>query len=140
MCGLGDVFVLIILAICDFRDLKKREIPISLLIIMSIGVLVIAFCCDAEPVWSRCSGAFIGILFFIISKCTKEAVGYGDSWLILILGVHLGLFKAVQLLFVASLAAGVCSLFFLWKHHWKRSATIPFVPFLLIAYIGVMFI
>lgn len=140
MCRVGDIFVLILLAICSFKDLKKREIPISLLIIMSIGVLVLSICCNTEPLWSRGSGLLLGIIFFIISKCTKEAVGYGDSWLILILGTHLGLFKVIQLLFFASLAVGVCSLFFLWRHQWKRSATIPFVPFLLIAYTGVMFI
>ena len=85
-------------------------------------------------------GIGIGILFFIVSKVTKEAIGYGDSWLILLLGLYLGASKVLQLLFAASLGAAVVSLFYLWKYHWKRNATLPFVPFLVLAYLGVMFV
>lgn len=51
------------------------------------------------------------MVFLLISKCTRESIGYGDSWLILLLGIQLGYLKAISVLFAASLLAGVASLF-----------------------------
>lgn len=126
---------LVILAILDWR---KKEIPVVLMLIMSGAVVAFTVFCRTESVRSSAAGAGVGLLLFIISKCTKEAIGYGDSWLILLLGVYLGGLRVVQVMFAASLLSAVCSLFYLWKCHWKRSATIPFVPFLAIAYLGDM--
>ena len=140
MCKIADVILLILLGACALIDWRKRELPLALLLITSVAVVVLFLFCNTESVISRLGGMLIGALFFGISKWTKEAIGYGDSWLILLLGIYLGSRKLLQVLFVASLAAGLCSLFFLWKRRWKRSATIPFVPFLTAAYMGVVFL
>lgn len=139
MCGLAKWSVLILLGIMSVIDWKKREIPIWLLILMSITVVVFAFICKDVSIVYRLAGAFLGIMFFITSKFTKEAIGYADSWLMVILGVHLGIFRVLQVLFAASLMAAIFAVFYLWKQRWKRNATLPFVPFLAAAYIGVMF-
>lgn len=138
MCEIADWVILILLTLCAVHDWKKREIPLVLLVIMSIGVSVFVICCHTEPLLSRGIGAFLGIGFFLVSKCTKEAVGYGDSWLILLIGIYLGGLRALQVLFLASVAAGIGSLFCLWKNHWNRNVTIPFVPFMAVAYLGVI--
>lgn len=138
MCKIAEWIVLLFLVACSFSDWKRKEIPLFFLLIMSAVVVLLAICCNTESIWSLLGGVLIGILFFVISKCTKEAIGYGDSWIILLLGVDLGGFQVLQLMFVASLAAGICSLFFMWRCHWKRNVTIPFVPFLTVAYLGVM--
>lgn len=139
MCQIADWIVLILLGIAGVIDWKKREIPIWLLMIMSATILLFAICCNHVSIWYRFAGVLLGTAFFIVSKFTNEAVGYGDSWLILLLGVHLGIFKVLQLLFVASLMVAVFALFYLWKHRWRRKATLPFVPFLAITYMGVIF-
>lgn len=138
MCQIAYGSVLILLGIAGVIDWKKREIPIWLLILMSVTVLFFSIFNKEVSIWHRLVGAAFGVIFFIISKFTKEAVGYGDSWLILLMGVHLGIFKALQLLFAASLMAAVVAIFYLWKRKWKRSETLPFVPFLAIAYTGVI--
>ena len=140
MCKIVDGIVLTLLGACALSDWRRREIPLLLLLITSVIVVVLSIFCKTERVGSILGGALIGVVFFCISKCTKEAVGYGDSWLILLLGINLGVRKLLQVLFAASLAAGIYSLLCLWKHHWKRSATIPFVPFLTAAYMGVVFL
>lgn len=140
MCTVADWSVSILLGLTGIIDWKKREIPIVLLIIISTLVLFYAICCHKVDVWYRFAGLLMGVFFFIISRVTKEAVGYADSWLILILGVHLGVLKALEVLCIASLLAAVFSVFFLWKCKWKRDVAIPFIPFLFIAYIGVIII
>lgn len=138
MCKIADWIVFILLAICSVSDWKKKTIPVILLIMLSVVVAVFALLCNAVSMRLRVSGALMGVLFLIISKCTKEAIGYGDSWLILLLGIHMGSLRAVGVLFAASMLASFASLFYLWKYRWKRSATLPFVPFLSISYLGAM--
>lgn len=139
MCRIADGMVFILLGIAGVIDYKRKEIPIYLLTLMSMVILLFAICCQNINPWYRLAGAVFGGILFVVSKITKEAVGYGDSWMILLLGIHLGIFKALQVLFVASIFAAGFSLFFLWRHNWKRDSTLPFITFLSIAYIGVMF-
>ena len=124
--------------ICGIRDIRKREIPIWWLIIISVLVLLFVLLFDRNRLISRLVGGVFGLLFFLISKCTKEAIGYGDSWLILILGVYLGSFEALQVLFWAALIAAVVALFLLCRRKRKKSITIPFVPYLAVAFLGVV--
>lgn len=138
MCKIADWMVFALLAICSVSDWKKKAIPVILLIMLSVVIAVFALFCDTVSMRLRVSGALMGLLFLLISKCTKEAIGYGDSWLILLLGIHMGSLRAVSVLFVAAMISGIVSLFYLWKCHWKRNATLPFVPFLSISYLGAM--
>lgn len=137
MCKIADIVVLIMLSLCSISDWKKKTIPVLLLAVMSVVVVGLVFISHDVSLRMRLGGTLMGIVFLLISKFTREALGYGDSWLILILSVYLGFLQAISILFVASLAAGVVSLFCLWKHHWSRKATLPFVPFLTIAYLEV---
>ena len=138
MCEIGDAIVLLLLGICSISDWKKKTIPMVLLVFMSVIVLIIVMICKDVSIRLRIGGGFLGFVFLLISKCTKEAIGYGDSWLIMILGIHLGSLQTIEVLFVASVLAGIVSLFCLWRCRWKRNATLPFVPFLCISYLGVM--
>lgn len=139
MCEITNVVVLVMLVACAVCDWKKKEIPLLFLVMMS-GVTV--FCllfCHQGNLWQHVGGILLGSFFFLISRFSKEAIGYGDSWIILLLGLYLGLSVTIELLFVASFVAGVGSLFFLWKKRWRKKATMPFVPFLALAYVGVVF-
>ena len=140
MCGLANWSVLVLLGIAGVIDWKKRELPIGLLGIMSGVIVIFAMRCQEIDVWYRIAGALMGVVFFVITRFTKEAIGYGDSWLFLILGIHMGVLQVLQLLLAASLMAAFFAIFYLWRHRWKRSETLPFVPFLAIAYVGVMLI
>lgn len=140
MCRIVDWTFFALLGAGAIFDWRKKQIPILLLIGMSVLVAGTLFVCNTESVRAKVFGGLLGLLFFLISKCTNQAIGYGDSWIILLLGIHLGIFVTLQILFTASLVAGISSLFFLWKRRWKRYSTLPFVPFLAISYLGVMFL
>ena len=139
MCELKDVIILGHVSICAVSDWKTRDISVFTLVLFHISALLLAIGGD-ESIWSVLGGVAIGLVFLLVSKLTKEAIGYGDSWVILILGTYLGWKKLIYLLFIASFLAALCSLFYMWKHNWKRDATLPFVPFLAVAYLGVMFL
>jgi leader peptidase (prepilin peptidase)/N-methyltransferase len=82
------------------------------------------------------AGGLVGVLFLGISKLSKEAIGYGDSWLIGILGILMGAREMLAVLFIASLLAAAGSLIILWKKRWNKKAAIPFVPFVAVVYLG----
>ena len=138
MCQIENWVMFLLLVMCSVSDFKKKTMPAVLLIVFSITVLGFVIFGDSVGVRLRVGGAVLGILFLLISKCTKEAIGYGDSWLILLLGIQLGYLEAISVLFAASLLAAVASLFILWKCNWKRDTSLPFVPFLCISYLGAM--
>lgn len=140
MREIGDWIVFAGLSLCGLWDWRKKQIPMILLLLLCVAVVALTFLCPREEAGAIVGGILLGVLFFIISKVTGEVIGYGDSWLILLLGIYLGGFCLLQVLFAASLAAGIYSLFVLWRKHWKRRETIPFVPFLVIAYLGVLFV
>lgn len=140
MCKIADCVMFLLLALCAIGDWKKKEVSLLMLILMSVLAVVFACFCKDISLWMRLVGAGVGGICFLISKCTKESIGYGDSWLITILGVHLGGMRLLQLLLLASVVAGVIALFFLWRRRWKKHTTLPFIPFLSLAFLGVMFL
>lgn len=140
MCQVGDWVVGGFLVVCGILDWRKRELPVVLLGTMSLTVVTIVCFCGWTPLFSRAVGFLVGISFFFISKWTNQVIGYGDSWIILLLGIYLGSFNALQVLFVGSTLSAFGSLILLWKNRWNRNLRIPFVPFLAIAYLGVLFL
>ena len=137
MRELIDVLMIGILVVVSWGDWKRKEISVRMLLIMTVltGFKVLFF---SEKFIEVVLGIGIGVGFLLISKWTKEQIGYGDSWLILILGIYIGFGNLLVVLFVASLGAALFSLVFCMLHQWNRNYTIPFVPFLAAAYVGVM--
>ena len=86
------------------------------------------------------AGAAVGVVFLLISKVTGEALGYGDSLLILVLGIHLGFWKIMILAFVAFFVAAIVAIFVMIIKKRGRKASIPFGPFIALSYIVVVFL
>lgn len=139
MCKVINAVMILLLGICSFCDIRKKQLPIIYLTIMS-GVSLLTLICQEGNIIYNLFGAFVGILFLVTSKVTKEAIGYGDGWMILNLGLWLGVYRLLHALFWGSLVAGMYALFFLWRKRWRRSETIPFVPFLAVGCMGVLLI
>lgn len=137
MHKIGDVILFLFLMICSISDLRTRKIPNYILVCMSVVTILCCFC--KEHKWEYAVvGAGVGSIFLMISKWTNESVGYGDSWILLLLGIYLGSMKIVELAAIALFLVGIFSLFILVFQKWNRNVAIPFVPFLTVAYIGVI--
>ena len=78
------------------------------------------------------AGIGVGVLSLLVSKVTEEAIGYGDSVAIMILGGYLGFWKVVGVLAAAFFTSGVCSVILAFR---GRVKTMPFFPFLTLGYI-----
>ena len=135
---LADGVMLGFLVYCGILDWKSREIPVWILTLYSAVSVVLTLVCREETWSSVAVGLCLGLIFLAISKLTKEAIGYADSWLITILGVYLGGQGLTWTLFLASFAAGILALVLLWKNKWKREGGLPFVPFLAVSFLVVV--
>lgn len=135
LCQILFAVFLIVLAVMDIR---KKRLPILLLLSGIFFIIAQSFCGRTISVISLAAGGMVGIAFLLVSRITKEAFGYGDSILIVIMGAFLGFWNILYLLMGAFFMAAVFSAVMLIKTRFNRKASFPFVPFLTIAYIGGM--
>ena len=123
------------LAICSWQDIKRREISVSFLWVGSL-LGIVSFICRGRECWYLyLSGAGIGIVFLIISKVTKEAIGYGDGWIVCIMGSFLGIWSLLEALAAAWMFLAAAAMVCLVKKKWSRKSVLPMVPFLTAGYV-----
>lgn len=131
---------LVYIAALAVMDFKYRKLPLKTLL---SGLFIAAAGClcgrEISPVLLA-TGGCIGIVFLLISRVSGESFGYGDSILILIIGIFLGFWNLMYLLLGAFSMAAVFSAVMMIKHRFNRKSSFPFVPFLAAAYLGGMFI
>lgn len=128
------------MGICAVTDIRKREIP---LLVVWTGIAVAILLRAAG--WITDSGAadllmavLPGIFFWILSFLTKEQVGYGDGWMLLMIGLFGGYEDCFVILMLGLVLESVTALVLLVFRKVSRNAEMPFAPFLL-AGMGVIF-
>ncbi len=131
----GIAFCLVLL--CAVFDIKKRVIPIRILIIggmLGLGIclgqmyqtkqsamdFMMTFGCSLLP------GSFLLLLGFL----TGEKVGYGDGLLLLVVGLFLGFYPCLLILCSSLVLLSLCALILLCLRKVNKSSRLPFVPFL----------
>lgn len=125
------------LAVLTFYDLKYKKIPVWLLLLMAIAGIIYAIKIGDCGSISRYMGSCVGLLFLGFSFLSHEAIGRGDAFLFVILGWFLGIYFLIFLLFVAFTLSAVFSMFLLLIKKGNYKTSIPFLPFLYIAFGGI---
>ena len=138
MCEIEHGLVAILLMAMAYRDWRTKQISCLSLVLMAALVLVLRMLFVEDTIWSTLGGIAVGISFFFISKYSRESIGYGDSWLILLLGIFIGGKMIMEVIFTASFLAALYSIGYGLARGWNRKNTIPFIPFLAAAYVGVV--
>ena len=138
------MFVEIIIAISllglAMVDIFRKRIPLMVvvgLIVTAIGAVIFTHSFD---VVLTLGGAGVGLVFILVSKVTKEGIGYGDSLLILALGIYLGFWEVMVLIMIAFFLSALFAVFVAIIRKKGRKATFPFVPFIAFSYVVVMFL
>lgn len=136
--SIAEAVMLLFLGAGALVDRKEKCVPCAYLAAVTTGCVLFQLMCG-QGEWILCgAGAVCGGLFLLLSVYSGEGVGYGDSWMILNLGIFLGIWKLLAVLVLAfgevSLAA-VCGVI---RGKYTRKSRIPFFPFLLTGYVGVL--
>lgn len=128
----------VLLFILSGLDIKYKKVPLWLLVGGS-ALVVCERMLEGNVDWIiLMAGASVGILFLFISKITKESLGYADSILIVTFGISLGVWDVLYLLLGAFWLAAIYAGIRLVQHKFSRRTAFPFIPFLTIAYAGMM--
>ena len=123
------------LSINSWTDIRKRRISLlSIAIFAFIGLVYQGF--YKKQLSPALLGLVPGILLLAVSRVTREALGMGDALLMLVLGIYLGLQNSVEVLLLALFLAAFWAGILMLICHKKRDYEFPFVPFLLLGYIG----
>lgn len=127
-----------ILAYNSRRDIRTKEIPLLANVLCGmLGSMWNLYTGELEPSL-LCGGIALGGLLFLLGILTKEAIGIGDGVLLMVTGSFLGGTENFLLFLFALLGAGGYAAILLILKKAGRKTAIPFAPFLLAAYMGMM--
>ncbi len=128
-----EVLVLLFLGINAILDFKYKKIPWVLLVVFAligIGSILIS-----SPInWWQFLGAIVGIGMIFISVCTKQAIGLGDGLVLIVVGIFIGLWKTLMVLFLAGILVAAVGIVMMVQKKGNLKTSLPFIPFLLAAY------
>ena len=77
----------------------------------------------------------IGVVLLLIAWTGRECIGAGDGVMLVASGTFLGFWGNLRLLIAALFLAAVAALFLLVIKRKGRNYRMPFLPFLLVAYL-----
>lgn len=132
-----EVLYLFLMTAGTWFDIRTKQVPRWLLLTGSGIAAASRLWIQSEGLWIYVWGSLLGGVFLLLSKCTKESLGYADSWLIFNLGLYLGIWKLSVILCTAFLGAGMWAAVLLVRKK-GRKESIPFIPFLTAGYLGVI--
>lgn len=134
---------IIMLAFCSIQDIREKEISIWKLQIygfLILGIFLWNFSIQKSALLSLLGkgifGLIPGLAFLFLSKATKEAVGYGDGIILLFIGMSIGFWQCLGVLFTALLGIFLAAVLILIFSGRKKNIRIPFLPFLLTGMAG----
>lgn len=132
-----EICVLTFLGFNTWSDLKKKEVSLAAVGIFTIISLGWAFYAG-KITWQYFLPPGIGSFFLLISIITKGAMGMGDGWLMIALGMALDIREFLTMLSVGLLGCAAWSGLLLTVFRKEKNTEVPFVPFLLLGYVGGM--
>lgn len=129
-----EIFLFVFLAICAVCDGIQRKIP---LIVVWLGMLAAALLHIQGLGGNQSRQAIIlsvipGVMFWMLSFITGEKVGYGDGWLLIMIGLFMGLWKCFLILMIGLISSSLIVLILLAARKVSRDFKLPFAPFLLL--------
>ena len=134
---------LCMLFLCSVEDRKYKTVALWKICFYGtfvIGILMAELFFQRGNLYKKLVDIFVGsipgIFFFGISKASSESIGYGDCWIILIMGISVGLWNTLGIVCIALFGAFLWAVFIIMRRKNKKDREIPFLPFLTVGMAG----
>lgn len=128
---------LLFFGIGTWFDIRDRELPLTFLMLFGVIGIVCNVLWKYQSLKSVVMGSIIGGTFLMVGWVSNEEIGYGDGIGLVILGIFEGFRGMIPVLIGAFLFSGIYGLWKLVGLKRSGSDTMPFFPFLLLAFVGV---
>ncbi|MCF0142179.1 MAG: prepilin peptidase [Parasporobacterium sp.] len=86
-------------------------------------------------IWELLAGLALGGIVMLLSRLTRDGIGFGDGLMVMTTGAFLGITGNVVLLGCSFLLSSLAAIFCLVFRKKKRKDTLPFIPFMLGGYV-----
>lgn len=132
------LFLFLFLSICAFYDVKEKQLSAVFLIGVFVAIAAGELFIGQKAVTELMLDIIIGGVFLGIALVSKQAVGYADGVVLCCSGLILGVYANLNLLFYSLIAISICSIVMLLLRKATVKDRIPFLPFMLVGYLGVL--
>lgn len=137
-----SIIILIFLLMGSVWDVRKKYVPLTYLYaggIVAMGYIFIkSLLIRNADIWlCALCGAGCGLFCLFLAFVSKEQIGYGDGWIVGIVGMLSGIKLVLGVFVTAMFGLAIFSLFLLVFKKGNRKTELPFVPFLLFGYVFV---
>lgn len=129
------VLLFIFLLISTYLDVKIKKINIYLCILWGVLGTVINLMLVNKGIRFYLFGLAIGILILIFSFCTKEAIGKGDAAVFIVIGTYAGLTRTFVIFIISLILVLLIGSSLLLLKKVNKKTRLPFLPFILLAFI-----
>lgn len=136
---ISKIIIGLLLFISTIKDIKSKSISLPLVIISCVCLILIMPFNNVITIKSAILGTLVGFFIILVSKLTKGQIGMGDGIILLATGLGLGVWDNIALLLFALFLSAICCFILLALRLVNLKMKIPFIPFLFISYIGVLF-
>ena len=127
--------ILAFLGINSLKDLRTREVSMLTIGIFAFGGVIRA-CLMGNICMEWAAAICLGAAMIALSVMTKGAVGMGDGFIMMALGTVLSFRELLEAFLLGLVCCSVGGIILLFLPGTRKKTEIPFVPFLLLGYIG----
>lgn len=135
-----EIVLLLFLIICAFLDIKEKQLPALFLVGVFMILVLLEIFLYQRSVSELVLDGILGGIFLVIGVVSKQAVGYADGFVLCCSGLVLGFYRNLNLLFYSLIAISLFSIIMLIIRKLTVKDRIPFLPFVLAGYLGVLFV
>ncbi len=131
---LTHVFLIFNLSILAFHDWEEKQLPLEWLVFCFVfGVLFLWLNPERQLLETLLSTLLFAGGILLVCKVTRGAIGIGDALVIGLINLILGWEVAMIVFFLSLVGVGCLGIFLLLLKKVHKKTTIPFVPFILLA-------
>lgn len=127
------------LLLCTVQDVQKKKVSTWIILLGAVAIGICIPFCSSIGILDRLGGFIIGVLVIMISLVSHGKIGLGDGALLCVTGLGLGFWGNLELFGFALLFAGGLSVILLTFRLANRKKSIPFVPFMLLGFVILLF-
>ena len=137
MCVIS-VLILFVLIIASVRDIVCKEVDIREIMALITLMVVYIFMDDTFKMINSIWGLLFGLLLIVFSKLSKQALGFGDAIVLLVLGVGFGVYRVIYIFMISLIISSVIAIIFFLLKKVGRKTQLPFIPYITIAVMVMM--
>lgn len=134
MYKIVHICLIIILGVICVFDIKRKKIPVYMLIILAAAGIISNFTVGEFDIEKRIIAMLPGMILLIVSMITKQQIGYGDGMTILIMGLYIDIDDILSIVLSSFLLSSIAAIILMTVFKKKKNFEMAFSPFLLIGY------